>query len=97
MLPFQLIYIRYSKTNKHYLLLHIAERGDKVIAMDSDSIKENEVRAIRAHLNALKVMSEEQVLDWAKNHIPDAYKNALRYFDKPSVTTLHTYEIPTFS
>jgi len=94
MLPLQLIYIRYAKTNKHYLLLYITERGDKVVALDSDSVSTSEASLIRSHLDALRGMSEENLISWMKNHIPDAYKKGLRYFDRNAVNTLHSYDVP---
>lgn len=96
MVPFQLIWFRYQKTNKHYLALYISQNGGKIITLDADAISKNEASIIRENIETLKAMNKDEIFAWLKNFTPNASK-AIKYFDHSAVNVLNSYDIEKLS
>ena len=74
----KLIWAKYNKNNKYYLLLHLGNYNNKAICMLSRSIS-NATAAVIKKGNP-NVYNFNQFLSWIKDIAPDVYKSSYREF-----------------
>lgn len=94
--PLDLIWARYDTQSgsKYYLLLYLGEQDEKVNAILSDSVSDQEVLLVRAKVAELRTLSVQELIPWFRNNAPKAY-TGIRTFVSKNLTTIKTNDIKT--
>ena len=89
----QLVWARYNKNNKYYLLLHLGNFDGKSIALLSNAIPDTAAKMIKESVSKNTFKNIQHLMHWIKNELPDAYRNSYREFKSDQLKILNTYDI----
>lgn len=86
----RLVYTLY-KDSKYTLYLYLGQRNDKMCALESSLVSEEE--AIRIRRKRLGDLPLEQAISWLKENCPNAYSKAYREIALENVKILNEYAV----
>lgn len=89
----KLVYGKYSKNDKFYLLLLLGEHNGKYTGLVSEKVSGDEAKIIRTGLASVERHGLPAMGKWLKANASQAYRNAYRHFDVDKFTIVNSYDL----
>lgn len=86
-----LVWIRYK--HKHKLVFFIGNNLGNYMILESDLITDKETGQIRKHIEDLRTMPLDELVDWLKRFCPTALRRAYRTLKASETECLRIYNI----
>lgn len=86
----ELLWIKYAKNNRYYLILHLGTTEEHIISVDHSSIDPQEFKLLKASLESLKNSDLGTRVNLVKLLCPESYKNGFRKFTRDKTRIVQT-------
>lgn len=89
----ELLYILYKK-QQYRLVYPLGHRNNKLCAIMTEGVNQDELAIIRKNVKRLFSMSLESKLQWLKQNCPTIYRNGYREIHNSNYSIVNRYKIP---